>query len=155
MAAEKLLTEVSFEFQLGELSYRIRRVPEQDRKKARGDGYTRQKPEAQLYSLAADGTEHLLVPSKVSEATAEIETRTGLSVDQFRQVMVLPQGKFRQLLMADSKEREKIFSQLFQTHVYRRIEESLKQQAAGTAGGGHSRSGERAAQPPRRYFVKR
>jgi len=131
MAAEKLLTEVTFEFQLGELSYRIRRVPEQDRKKARGDGYTRQKPEAQLYSLAADGTEHLLVPSKVSEATAEIETRTGLSVDQFRQVMVLPQGKFRQLLMADSKEREKIFSQLFQTHVYRRIEESLKQQAAG------------------------
>jgi len=130
MAPEKLLTEVTFEFQLGELSYRIRRVPEQDRKKARGDGYTRQKPEAQLYSLEPGGKENLLVPSKVSEATAEIEIRTGLSVDQFRQVMVLPQGKFRQLLMADSKEREKIFSQLFQTHVYRRIEESLKQQAA-------------------------
>ena len=131
MAAEKSLTEVTFEFQLGELRYRIRRVPEQDRKKARGDGYTKQKPEAQLYSWEADGKENLLVASKVSEATAEIEIRTGLSVDQFRQVMVLPQGKFRQLLMADSKEREKIFSQLFQTHVYRRIEESLKQQAAG------------------------
>ncbi len=43
--------------------------------------------------------------------------------------MVLPQGKFRELLLADSKEREKIFSQLFQTHIYRRIEERLKQQA--------------------------
>ena len=131
MAADKLLTEVEFEFSLGEQAYRIRRVPEQPRKKARGDGFTTQKPEAQLYSLGAEGTETLLVPTKVSEATAEIETLTGLSVDQFRQVMVLPQGKFRQLLMAPSQEREKIFSQLFQTHIYQRIQDSLKQQAAG------------------------
>ena len=44
---------------------------------------------------------------------------------------MLPQGKFRDLLMADSKEREKIFSQLFQTQIYKQIEDKLKLQAAG------------------------
>ncbi|GIU24114.1 SMC family ATPase [Shewanella schlegeliana] len=130
LAQDRLLTEVTFSFALGEKQYRIRRVPEQQRSKKSGDGYTVQKPEAQLFRIDSDGTEHLLVASKVSEATAEIETLTGLDADQFRQVMVLPQGKFRELLMADSKDREKIFSQLFQTQIYRKIEDKLKFQAA-------------------------
>lgn len=130
MADDSVLTEVTFSFQLGNSSYRIRRVPEQDRVKKNGDGSTVQKPEAQLYKIDAEGNESLLVASKVSEATAEIEALTGLDVEQFRQVMVLPQGKFRELLMADSKARELIFSQLFQTHIYRRIEDSLKSKAA-------------------------
>ncbi|MCG9730230.1 SMC family ATPase [Shewanella sp. Isolate13] len=130
LAQDSLLTEVTFSFALGDKQYRIRRVPEQQRAKKSGDGYTLQKPEAQLYRIDSDGTEHLLVASKVSEATAEIETLTGLDADQFRQVMVLPQGKFRELLMADSKDREKIFSQLFQTQIYRKIEDKLKFQAA-------------------------
>ncbi|GDY27522.1 nuclease SbcCD subunit C [Agarivorans sp. Toyoura001] len=130
LADESLLTEVVFEFELGQQRYRIRRVPDQERLKKSGDGVTKQKPEAQLSKIADDGSETLLVPAKVSEANTEIEALTGLDADQFRQVMVLPQGKFRQLLMADSKEREKIFSQLFQTHIYRKIEDSLKSQAA-------------------------
>ena len=130
LAAETLLTEVTFSFALGEKQYRIRRVPEQQRAKKSGDGYTVQKPEAQLYRVDSDDSEHLLVASKVSEATAEIEQLTGLDADQFRQVMVLPQGKFRELLMADSKDREKIFSQLFQTQIYRKIEDKLKFQAS-------------------------
>ncbi|MCZ4338730.1 AAA family ATPase [Shewanella colwelliana] len=131
MASDELLTEVNFSFQLGERHYHIRRVPEQPRAKKSGDGYTLQKPEAQLTCIEADGSENLLVAAKVSEATTQIEQLTGLDVDQFRQVMVLPQGKFRELLMADSKAREKIFSQLFQTHIYRQIEDKLKQQALG------------------------
>jgi DNA repair protein SbcC/Rad50 len=130
MADEALLTEVSFSFILGDAQYRIRRVPEQERVKKSGEGSTVQKSEAQLVKIAVDGTETLLVATKVSEATAEIEALTGLDADQFRQVMVLPQGKFRELLMADSKAREKIFGQLFQTQIYRRIEERLKDSAA-------------------------
>ena len=131
MADEQRLTQVSFEFELGATRYLIRRVPEQPRAKKSGDGVTLQKSEAQLSRFDTDGSETLLVAAKVSDATHQIEQLTGLDVDQFRQVMVLPQGKFRELLMADSKAREKIFSQLFQTHIYRRIEERLKQQAAG------------------------
>lgn len=128
-ADDGLLTEVYFSFELGQKRYSIRRCPEQPRAKSRGEGFTLQKSEAELKRLMPDGTEELLVASKVTDANACIEELTGLDVDQFRQVMVLPQGKFRELLLADSKEREKIFSQLFQTHIYRRIEERLKQQA--------------------------
>lgn len=130
LADENVLTEVIFSFQLGNTSYRIRRVPEQERVKKSGEGSTTQKSEAQLYKIDSDGNETLLVATKVSDATAEIETLTGLDVEQFRQVMVLPQGKFRELLMADSKAREQIFSQLFQTHIYRKIEDMLKYKAA-------------------------
>jgi len=127
----KVLTEVSLVFSLGEKRYLIRRVPQQERAKSRGEGTTTQNPEAQLREL--DGTEdgRLLVSKSVSDATAQVKDLMGLDVEQFRQVMVLPQGKFRELLMADSREREKIFGQLFQTNIYRRIEERLKTQAAG------------------------
>ncbi len=129
MSDDQLLTEVTFDFSLAKDQYQIRRVPEQPRVKKSGEGFTIQKPEAQLYKIETDGTQTILVSSKVSNANEHIEQLTGLDADQFRQVMVLPQGKFRQLLMADSKEREKIFSQLFQTHIYRKIEDKLKQQA--------------------------
>lgn len=125
-----ILTEVIFSFELGGRRFRIRRVPEQQRPKAKGEGTTTQNPEAQLVELTADGDERLIVAAKVSEATREIEGLTGLSVDQFRQVMVLPQGQFRQLLLADSSEREKIFGQLFQTRIYKQLEEHLKIRAA-------------------------
>ncbi len=128
-AAEDQLCEVSFTFALDQQHYRIRRVPEQSRPKARGEGYTIQAAEAQLWRLNAQA-EQLLVPRKVNDATQMITELTGLSADQFRQVMVLPQGQFRQLLMADSKSREQIFSQLFQTQIYRRLEERLKSEAA-------------------------
>ncbi|MGS0730176.1 AAA family ATPase, partial [Shewanella sp. 0m-11] len=65
LAADSLLTEVTFSFALGDKQYRIRRVPEQQRAKKSGDGYTVQKPEAQLYRIDSDGSEHLLVASKV------------------------------------------------------------------------------------------
>jgi len=130
LAKADQLSEVILEFEFAERSFRLRRVPEQQRPKARGEGTTTQSPEAQLYECLPTGEEKLLVSSKVSEATAYIEDLTGLSVDQFRQVMVLPQGKFRQLLLAESAEREKIFSQLFQTRIYKRLEEKLKEQSA-------------------------
>lgn len=130
LSAADILTEVTLEFRLSGRRFRIRRVPEQQRPKSRGEGTTTQAPEAQLIELLADSGERLIVSSKVSEATREIEELTGLSVDQFRQVMVLPQGKFRQLLMAESSEREKIFSQLFQTSIYKSLEESLKARSA-------------------------
>lgn len=130
LAPPDILTEVTFAFELGGRRFRIRRVPEQQRPKAKGEGTTTQNPEAQLVELLPDDSERLIVAAKVSEATREIEGLTGLSVDQFRQVMVLPQGQFRQLLLADSSEREKIFSQLFQTRIYRRLEEHLKARAA-------------------------
>lgn len=126
----KLLTEVTLDFSLGEKSYRITRIPMQERAKSVGEGTTSQNSKATLWEL--DGTEsnRLMVPSSVKDADTEVKGLIGLDVEQFRQVMVLPQGKFRELLLADSKDREKIFSQLFQTSIYKKIEDALKLQAA-------------------------
>lgn len=138
-AAGDLLTELIFDFSLGDYQYRIRRTPKQQQPKKRGEGTIEKAPEAQLRRAPIASAEanvfegensELLVPKKSTEASAHINTITGLSVDQFRQVMVLPQGKFRELLLAESKDREAIFSQLFQTHIYKKIEDKLKEQSA-------------------------
>ena len=126
----KLVTEVTLDFTLGEKTFRIRRSPQQERAKARGEGTTSQSASASLYELDGSEDGRLMVSSKVKDADEQIKSLLGLDVDQFRQVMVLPQGKFRELLIADSSDREKIFSQLFQTYIYKRIEEGLKAKAA-------------------------
>ncbi len=130
-AAPALLTEVILDFQLGQTGYRVRRIPTQERPKSRGEGTTTQQAEAQLWLLDGSEDGSLIVAKSVGDASDEIRKRIGLDVEQFRQVMVLPQGKFRELLMAGSSEREKIFSQLFQTQIYKRIEDQLKAQATG------------------------
>ncbi|VAW67544.1 Exonuclease SbcC [hydrothermal vent metagenome] len=125
-----LLTEVILDFNLGENSYRIRRIPTQERPRLRGEGITTQLAEAQFWQLDGSSEGRLIVAKSVSDASSEIRQLLGLDVEQFRQVMVLPQGKFRELLMADSREREKIFAQLFQTQIYKRIEDDLKANAS-------------------------
>lgn len=126
---KSLLTEVCLTFSLGSKHYRIRRIPKQERAKSKGEGYTTQVAEAQVWQVHSKDNPILLVSKSVSEANALVKQIIGLGVEQFRQVMVLPQGKFRELLMADSKEREKIFSQLFETHIYKQIENKLKEKA--------------------------
>ena len=129
-ADASLLTEVTLDFRLRGVDYRVRRVPQQERPKARGEGTTTHNAEAQLWRLTADGeVATCLVARKVNDATSALQTLIGLDANQFRQVMVLPQGKFRELLLAGSKEREVIFSQLFQTQIFQRIEERLRTQA--------------------------
>lgn len=128
-APADVLTQVIFEFELAQKHYRIKRSPNQPRAKARGEGLTEHIGTADLWEIDGAGKEQLIVTKKVREATEEIERITGLNVEQFRQVMVLPQGKFRQLLLADSADREKIFSKLFQTDIYKRIENALNEKA--------------------------
>ena len=128
-----LLTEVTLEFALASGVYRIVRIPDQERPKARGEGVTEQKARAELYRLEGD-KESLLVAPKITDVTNEIINLTGLSAEQFRQVMVLPQGKFRDLLLAKSEDRETIFQQLFQTHVYSTLQARLRDQANALLG---------------------
>ncbi|MBV1879527.1 MAG: SMC family ATPase [Pseudomonadales bacterium] len=124
------LTEIIFLFQLGGEYYKIIRSPEQDRPKKTRAGFTVHKPEAQLWCSNDKGQEiELLVSKKVTETNDRVKLLTGLDADQFRQVMVLPQGKFRELLMAGSNKREDIFRQLFDTRIYYQIEQNLKAEA--------------------------
>ena len=127
MAAPTLLTEVTLEFSLHGKSYRVIRSPEQEAPKARGEGMTVRKHTAALYEITDKET---LITSKTTQVKTEVTNIVGLNETQFRQVMVLPQGKFRELLLATSKEREEIFGQLFQTDIYKKIEYALKDKAS-------------------------
>ena len=128
-AAADVLTELSLEFSIRGDKYRITRVPMQMRPAKRGEGVTEQKPTAHLRRVLDDGEEETLVAKKTRNADAKIEQIVGLTAEQFLQVMVLPQGKFRELLLAKSDERQVILSTLFQTEVYKRIEQLLKDKA--------------------------
>ncbi|WP_295891155.1 SMC family ATPase [uncultured Vibrio sp.] len=128
-AEGSLLTEVSFEFKLFDRSYKVERAPEQEVPKKRGEGTTKRAHTATLYQL--DNESETLLANKPAPVIKAVRDLIGLDVKQFRQVMVLPQGKFRELLTANSKEREQIFGQLFQTHIYTAIERALFEKASG------------------------
>jgi exonuclease SbcC len=125
-------TEVSFDFSVGAERYRIKRTPEQERPKKKGEGVTRVPPEATLWHRsdidddAADGT---VLATQWMHVTEKVEQLLGFRCDQFRQVVMLPQYQFQRFLMANSTERQRILEVLFSTEFYRQIEEALKQSA--------------------------
>lgn len=126
-------TRVSLEFALGSDVYRVERSPEQERPKKRGDGVTKELQQATLWRVGGEGAEGQVVAAgwlKVNEAVASL---LGYSCDEFRQVVVLPQGRFRRLLVADSSERERILETLFHTERYRALERQLSEQAKDLA----------------------
>jgi len=123
-------TEVMFDFAVGQECYRVQRIPEQERLKRRGEGTTVKAAEATLWKIA-DGTTATLAVTGWGKVTERIEAILGFKSSQFRQVVLLPQGEFRKLLLADSKERQDIMQTLFKTDIYRTIEEMLKVKAQG------------------------
>lgn len=121
-AGPDVLTEVIFDFAVGDKVYRIWRCPEQMRQGRRKSGQlVQQKPESALYEL--DGKEPRLLAAKETEKRAA--ELLGVGVEQFRQIILLPQGEFRRLLLADSKERQGIMRQLFHTERYEKLEEAI------------------------------
>ena len=76
--------------------------------------------QAALYETDADGNEEKLLAAK--NVTASVETLLGFKADQFRQVVLLPQGDFRKLLLANSGERQQIMQTLFHTQSYAKLQ---------------------------------
>jgi exonuclease SbcC len=131
LASSDKLTQVTLEFMVKGCIYRITRIPTQPRPSKRGGKETEEKASAHLRQILDDGSERTLVAKKKTEADEKIREIVGLNAEQFRQVMVLPQGKFRELLLAKSDDRQAILSTLFETELYKRIEALLKEKAGG------------------------
>ncbi len=125
-ADENLLTEVNLKFELRGTQYSIRRVPKQKRPKARTSGYTEHSAEARL--VIEDGDPKTIVTG-IKNVNDKIEEVVGINADQFKQIMMIPQGEFRKLLTADSVDREKVLQKLFDTSDYRNIQEKLKEKS--------------------------
>ena len=115
-------TEVELTFLHGGKEYFVKRNPEYMRptKKGNKDGETKQTANAELHT--PDGR----VYSKVKEVTARIEEILGINKDQFSQIAMLAQGDFLKLLLADTKDRQEIFRELFRTQLYQTLQYRLE-----------------------------
>ncbi|MBI5571424.1 MAG: SMC family ATPase [Desulfomonile tiedjei] len=122
-----LPTEAIFDFSLGPDRYRVYRRPEQERPKKRGEGTATLRALATLWRITGEKEE--VVEDHWKRVTERIESLLGFRSEQFRQVVMLPQGEFRQFLLADSKQRQEILEVLFETQFYRLVEEALKEAA--------------------------
>lgn len=122
----EVATRVSFEFALGGKDYRIDRAPRQTLKKLRGTGTKEEQASATLYIKKADAWQE--ISSRSSEIKSRVTEIIGFRAEQFLQVVLLPQGDFRKLLLASTAERESIMHTLFRTEIYRRLQELLKEE---------------------------
>lgn len=113
---------VDFTFEMGEITYRIKRSPKQRAPGARQTPINHQ-ADVELYK---DGE---LIAQGSNKVDKEIDDRLGLTYDQFRQIVLLPQGEFRRLLLSTSLEKEDIFRNIFGTTLIRDFQEELKEKA--------------------------
>jgi DNA repair protein SbcC/Rad50 len=127
-ASDEFLTEVSLDFSLRSKVYSITRSPQQLKKKDKGEGYTQVGAKAELYMWDENGEKKLLA-SKIIDVEEKIKEIMLIDANQFRQILMIPQGEFRKLLTSDSKDKEMILQRLFHTQLYKLVEEKLKVEA--------------------------
>lgn len=126
-ADDETITRVIFDFSLNGKHYRIDRIPAQERKKKSGEGYTNQTASAELYLISPANEEQLISSRRVTEVNDKIMELIGLDANQFKQIMMLPQNAFRELLTSKSDERQMILQKLFMTKKYQQFEIRLKE----------------------------
>lgn len=143
-ASAKVATECEFLFSIGPDFYRILRRPSQSIEKLKGQGLRDMKSQAELFKFnghivgkstsettaalhRSENWEPLAL--KVDQTNQKIEELLGMTEKQFRQIVLLPQGKFREFLSASSTARQEILERLFQTERFTQFEKFLNTKA--------------------------
>ena len=120
-------TEVELLFRYAGKEYTVTRNPEYMRPKAKGkdkgEVLTKQAADARL--VYPDGH----VVTKLREVNNAVKEILGIDREQFAQVAMIAQGDFLKLLLADTKERQKIFRSIFHTNLYVELQDRLSKQA--------------------------
>ena len=116
-------TFVSLEFSHRGKLYTIVRNPKYSRPKKRGTGVIDEPEKACL--LMPDGREYY----QLTQVNAELIALLGLNHEQFKQVSMIAQGEFMELLTADSSKRVEIFRSIFGTGIFNRIQLALGEQS--------------------------
>jgi exonuclease SbcC len=104
-------------------TYKVNRNPMYQRNKLSGTGTTEEKANATLE--LPDGR-IISGNTKVTEAMIEL---LGIDWKQYKQIAMIAQGEFLQLLTAGSNERGNIFRKVFGTQIYEEMQKKLKQMA--------------------------
>jgi DNA repair protein SbcC/Rad50 len=119
---------VRLEFSVAGVRYLVHRVPEHQRLKRRGHGYTTESMRVHLQRL--EDCRWVSVSSNKAEVGDLITTVVGLNLAQFTQVMLLPQGEFARFLRSDDDTRRVLLTKLFGTQLYDKITAELDQRRA-------------------------
>ncbi|MFI0463473.1 AAA family ATPase [Saccharopolyspora sp. 5N102] len=117
------ITKVVLELTVQGQRLRLERSPEYQRPKKRGDGYTTQQAKASLTWVDGAPTEQPPEGlTRIDEVGRTVQRLLGMTVDQFFQVVMLPQGEFAKFLRSDTTEREKLLEKLFGTERFGEVE---------------------------------
>src|SRR5699024_9106310 len=123
-ADDDVHTAVQFIFRLHDRTYRVLRQlghKKVGNKTATGEKY-------ELFEILADEREVPAVDRQiVTEINQKLEQLIGLTEDQFKQIVMLPQGEFRKLLTSETENKEAILRRLFKTEKYKEFNQILQQ----------------------------
>lgn len=120
-------TYVELEFLYRGQTYRVRRNPDYKITKTLKNGKIREQKVPHSVELTLpDGT---VFTEKKNATDAKIIEILGLTADQFSQIVMIAQGDFLKLLYKKSDERKMIFSKLFRTDIYWKIQENLRRKS--------------------------
>jgi exonuclease SbcC len=120
-------TEVTLEFEAEGRHWVLTRSPAQARPKVRGTSGVVEDPSKVVLAEAGGGGAVWTKKREVAERLTEL---VGLDKAQFEQVVLIPQGRFEEVLKARTQERADLLAKLFPVDVYIRTTEALRQRAA-------------------------
>lgn len=122
-ATDEMHTSVDFIFQLKNRTYRVfRQLAHQ---KAGNKSKTGDKNE--LYEWTDNGFISIVDRQINTEVNQKVEELVGLTENQFKQIIMLPQGEFRKLLTSDTENKESILRRLFETERYQAMHQNMKE----------------------------
>lgn len=120
--SDDVLCFVELEFELAGKKYFIKRSPAQ-----KGPG---KNGKLKNWSSEVEFHHNGTVTTKINEANKEIQELLSLSYEQFKQIVMLPQGEFKKMLESNSADKEKIFRNIFQTDTIKELQSLLKDKAS-------------------------
>ncbi|HCD44890.1 MAG TPA: SMC family ATPase, partial [Lachnoclostridium sp.] len=127
-AAEDQETYVSLKFSERGGRYEITRSPSYTRiskRRNKNGEYSAVPVPAKAALLLPDGSEYA---GSLRDINQKIQEIIGVDQNQFSQIAMIAQGDYLRLLHASSRERKEIFSRIFNTGIYSRIQLKLKEQ---------------------------
>lgn len=121
-APRECVCYVEFEFIVHGKRYIVKREPIQYKLKRNGN-YVK---ENSTSTLTLDNNDNKEIISGTKNVDAKIEEILGINADQFKKIVMLPQGEFRKFLSDDSNEKQKILRKIFSTKVLDDFTEKLR-----------------------------
>lgn len=123
---EEIETYVELDFIYHDEEYHIYRRPEYTYTHAQKNGEVKQRSKATDAYLILPNGDRIVKPTEV---TKQVEQLLGMKRDQFRQIAMIAQGSFLEILNADTKERGRLFEKVFMTSKYSVLMDRLNQMA--------------------------